>query len=61
MDGRKVILVKKFLQIIFLISLSVFLFSCGGGSSVASIPQQQNLEPETITFKNVPEDLTILD
>jgi len=63
MDSRKVILVKKFLPRIFLISFSVFLFSCGGGSSVASntqqqSTQQQNVEPETITFKNVPESLS---
>tara|TARA_X000000950_G_scaffold82376_1_gene103668 strand:+ start:1091 stop:1288 length:198 start_codon:yes stop_codon:yes gene_type:complete len=63
MDSRKVILVKKFLPRIFLISFSVFLFSCGGGSSVASntqqqSTQQQNAEPETITFKNVPESLS---
>ena len=63
MDSRKVILIKKFLPRIFLISFSVFLFSCGGGSSVASntqqqSTQQQNAEPETITFKNVPESLS---
>ena len=63
MDRRKVILVKKFLPRVFLISFSLFLFSCGGGSSVASntqqqSTQQQNAEPETITFKNVPESLS---
>ena len=63
MDSRKIILVKKFFPRIFVISLSVFLFSCGGGSSVASntqqqSTQQQNAEPETITFKNVPESLS---
>ena len=62
MDSRKVISVKKFLSKILLISLSVFLFSCGGGSSVATNSKQstlqQNVEPETITFKNVPESLS---
>ena len=63
MVSRKVISVKKFLTRIFLIYLSVFLFSCGGGSSVASnsqqqSAQQQNAEPETITFKKVPESLS---
>ena len=63
MDRRKVILVKKFFTRISLISFSVFLFSCGGGSSVASntqqqSTQQQNVEPEAITFKNVPESLS---
>lgn len=47
----------------FLLFLSLFfLVSCGGGGSVvASNSQQQNTEPTTITFKTVPDNLSIFE
>ena len=41
------------MRIIILVSISFLIFSCGSGSSSSS--------EDTFQFKNVPEDLTILD
>jgi hypothetical protein len=47
----------------FLLFLSLFfLVSCGGGgSAVASNSQPQNTQPETVTFKTVPDNLSIFE
>ena len=37
----------------------IFLFSCGGGSSVGS--GQESIQPDSITYKNVPENLTLFE
>jgi hypothetical protein len=44
------------LKIIFL-SFLVFLVSCGGGGSSVAL----NSQPETITFKTVPDNIGIFD
>jgi len=44
------------------VSFFVFLVSCGGGgSSVALNSQQPNTQPVTITFKNVPDSLSMFE
>ena len=46
------------------LSLIFILFACGGGggtSSVASSGSSQATQPAAITFKNVPESLSMID
>ena len=47
----------------FLLFLSLFfVISCGGGgSAVASISQPQSTQPATVTFKTVPDNLSIFE
>ncbi len=49
---------------LFTYSLIFILFACGGGSgtsSVASGESSQPTQPAAITFKNVPESLSMID
>ena len=46
------------------LTLIFILFACGGGSgtsSVASSGSSQATQPAAITFKNVPESLSMID
>ena len=42
-------------------SLIFILFSCGGGGGTSSVASNQPSQTETITFKNVPENLSIFE
>ena len=44
---------------IYFISLIFILFACGGGSSTASTDQPA--QPAAITFKKVPESLSMIE
>jgi hypothetical protein len=49
---------------LFTFSLILILFACGGGgstSSVASSESSQGAQPAAITFKNVPESLSMIE
>ena len=49
---------------LFTFSLTFILFACGGGSgtsSVASVESSQPTQPAAITFKNVPESLSMIE
>ena len=43
-----------------ILTITFLLISCGGGGNVVS-PPPQTPQVETITFKDVPEDLSIFD
>lgn len=43
-----------------ILTITFLLISCGGGGNAGSSPQQTP-QVETITFKNVPEDLSIFE
>ena len=46
----------------FIFISTILLISCGGGGNASTTtPPQQESQVETITFKNVPENLTIFD
>jgi len=49
---------------LFTYSLIFILFACGGGSgtsSVASSESSQGTQPAAISFKNVPESLSMIE
>lgn len=46
------------MRIVSIISL-IFLFSCGGGASVGS--GQEDIQPDSITYKNVPQNISIFE
>ena len=47
------------------LTLLVILFSCGGGGGTSSVASSQSpqasTQPATITFKNVPESLSMIE
>ena len=43
-------------------TLIFILFSCGGGGGTSSVASNQpSTQPETITFKNVPDSLSMFE
>ena len=48
---------KKILPLILLFTL----FSCGGGGGTTSVASSQATQPAAITFKSVPESLSMID
>ena len=50
-------ILKKIMRFFLLVTISFLVLSCGGGSSVSTSPP----ESEQITFKNIPDSISIFE
>jgi len=49
------------IKLLFTFSLIFILFACGGGGGTSSVASTQATQPAAITFKNVPESLSMIE